>query len=59
MEYWNLVDNKATLKRQILNNNHKKINFCFNNILQSGIRFLIATDKNITQAEKDELIFEI
>jgi len=59
MKYWDLIENVATLKRQVLNNNHRLVKHSFNNISISGIRFLIANDLNITSAEKQELLYEI
>ena len=59
MKYWNVKGSVATLKRQVLNNNRKMVNFEFRNLGISGIRFLISTDLNITELEKKELLFEI
>jgi len=59
MKYWELTENVATLKRQVLNNNHRLVKHSFNNILLSGIRFLISNDNLISSEEKQELLYEI
>jgi len=59
MKYWDLKNNVATLKRQVVNNNHKLITFSFKNLGITGIRFLISTDNLLNAEEKKELLFEI
>lgn len=59
MKYWNVVENVATLKRQVVNNNRRMVQFSFRNLDVSGIRFLISTETLINSEEKAELLFEI
>lgn len=59
MKYWDLTGNVATLKREVMNVNHKKVNFRFNNVTMSGIRFLISTEPLLLDSEKSELLFVI
>jgi hypothetical protein len=57
MKYWELKENKAILKRQIINNNNKLVNHVYNNLELQGIRFLIKQDRSITLEEKTELLY--
>ena len=59
MKYWTISGNVAKLNRQVRNVNHKLINFSFNNVAISGIRFLISTDMNLTVEEQQELLYVI
>ena len=59
MKYWVVTGNVAVLNRQVRNVNNKKIVFSFNNIMTKGIRFLIRTNRDLTLAEQQELLYVI